>query len=359
MDGHAEGIAGVTPSVGQIRAQVSALLEHDAQARAIGIFASSPATWPQEVAIGDRRFALRWCASPLAVRLALREARRNGSGGTIVLTPLLEGELGADVLARLSRGRVFRVKQWEIVPAAFQARMADTRLGEHGWMADLLIERMPANGYAPAPSGVLDAETAWRALLQVTLGLQSARPDLESLLEWTTRPDAMERWRGLSEIAQAGIAEWLERVTGPAGQLVVGALAGGHGTDALPLGLVADVLCAEGGTNPEREAAAVRLEPFMSGRRFDQAGGARWAAAAGRVIRGLGDEAARPWLARADQLVEQLHLAAHAGLSTLIPTGFEARLAQYGHRLERFLAGAEADALRDLDTKQRACVAMR
>ena len=78
----------------------------------------------------------------------------------------------------------------------------------------------------------------------------------------------------------------------------------GFGADALPLGLVADVLFAEGGTNPELVAAAVRLERFMSGRRFDEDGGrdgprlpAGWSATSG-------DETALPFLARADQLIE-------------------------------------------------------
>src|SRR5207249_3423334 len=116
----------------QIRAQVTALLERDADAHAIGIFSSRAREWPEMLTIGERRFALRWCESPLAVRLALHEARLNNAVGTVILTSVTETDLGSDVLARLSRGRVFRVQQWEIVRAIFQARSIEARLSDHG-----------------------------------------------------------------------------------------------------------------------------------------------------------------------------------------------------------------------------------
>jgi len=335
--------------VGEIRAQVAAVLTHDARAPVIGIFSSRPQDWPEELAVGDRRFALRWCESPLSVRLALREARTVTAAGTIILTPLADADLGADVLARLSRGRVFRVKHWDIVQAAFQARAIEARLGEYVWMGDLLIERMPPRGYAPAPSGVLDAETAWRSLLQVTLGLESARPDIESLLLWTTQPESMPRWLALSDKARAGIADWLESVTGPAGHLVLGVVAAGFGVDALPLGLVADVLFTEESASAELAAATVRLERFSSGRRLDQTGGKRWAEAAGRVVRALDGEHARPFLARADQLIADLHVSKFAGLSSVLPSGFEARLTEYCERLRQFVAGPNEEALLRLE----------
>ena len=329
------------PTIGQIRAQVEAVLERDAAAPAVGIFASGSQDWPDDVPIGNRRFAIRWCDSPLAVRLALHQRREEHSDGLVIVTPLCDADLGADVLARFARGRVFRVRHWEIVRAAFQARSVEARLGEFGWMADLLIERTPPQGYAPAPSGTLDIETAWRALLQVTLGIETARPDIESLLAWTLQPQSMERWQALSDKAQTGVSDWLEGVSGPAGQLILGVVAAGFGADALPLGLIAEMLFTDESPSPELAAAAVRLERFTSGRRLDPLGAKRWAEAAGRIVRSLESDRARMLLARADQLSANLYLTPYAALSSSMPSGLEARLAEFGEQLGRLVARPE------------------
>jgi hypothetical protein len=339
----------VTPSIGQIRAQVAAVLERDERAAAIGIFAGREFDWPAELDIGERRFALRWCDSPLAARLALHDARVDHADGTVILTPLAENELGADVLARLARGQVFRVKHWDIVRTAFQAYTVEARLGEHGWMADLLIERMPAQGYAPAPSGILDAETAWRTLMQVTLGLDGARPDGDALLAWTTRPNAMERWLALPDKARAGISSWLEGITGAAGALVLAVVATGYGRDAVPLGLIAEVLFGEDAQSAELAAIAVRVERYTAGKRLDRVAGLRWAEAAVRVVRNLDRDAARPLLARADQLSAELYLAPFAGLGSTLPSGFEARLSECSRLLRQFVAEPSTGVLRALE----------
>src|SRR5262249_17982033 len=154
-------------------------------------------------------------------------------------------------------------------------------------MADLLIERMPPQGYAPALSGILDAETAWRSVLQVTLGIEWARPDIDELLAWTAQPPSMDRWLALPDRARSGIATWLDGATGAAGQLVLGVITAGFGADSLALGLIVDLLLSGDLTNPELSAAAVRLERFTSGRRLDPVGGRRWADAASRIVRKL------------------------------------------------------------------------
>jgi hypothetical protein len=122
---------------------------------------------------------------------------------------------------------------------------------------------------------------------------------------------------------------------------LLGVVEAGFGTDAVPLGLVGDLIAADA-SDPELKAAAVRLERFTSGRRIDQAAATRWGEAAGRVIRGLEVGAARPFLARADQLAAELYLAPFAGLSGVLPSGFEARLNECGERLRDLLANPGA-----------------
>jgi len=78
-------------------------------------------------------------------------------------------------------------------------------------------------------------------VLKLTCQLDSARPDVETLLKWSAAPDTVGNLARLSEKARAGVFELLENSTGLAGHLILGAIASGCGPDALPLGLVADV----------------------------------------------------------------------------------------------------------------------
>ncbi len=357
MDNNPERRVEVTPSVSQIRAQIEAVLDRDPDASVVAIRADRASDWPGDLSVGQRRFRMRWCESPLAVRLALRERNDDGASGSVILTPLSDGTLGADVLARLSRGRVFQMQHWGIVRGAFHARDIDARLGQHGWLADLLIEHMPTDGYPPIPSGVLDADTAWRWVLKLTCQLDSARPDVETLLKWSAAPDTEGNLAKLSEKARAGVFELLENSTGLAGHLILGAIASRHGPDALPLGLVADVLLSQLPPPSDLAAAAVRVERFTANRRLDAVGGKRWADAAVRTVQGLSPSEAQAILGRADHLLAELHLESYAGLSGVLPSGLEARLAAFGASLEAFVAVSNAlnlTALESASTRVRA-----
>src|SRR6185503_16590914 len=97
---------------------------------------------------------------------------------TVLITGLDERDLGDDLLVRLAGQRLFPLERWQIVKLVFQARTLDRRVTRHGWMADALLEAIPADGFPPAPGGFLDAETVWPILLERHLGFVTHRPDL-------------------------------------------------------------------------------------------------------------------------------------------------------------------------------------
>ncbi len=335
----------MTLTANELRAQVEAVLERGAGAEIVGIYAPSADPWPETLDAAGRSFRVCWCPSPLAARLALRDARRSGADqGLLMLTSLTEQQLGADVVARLARGKLFRIRQWDIVRSAFRAQEVDSRLARHGWMADLLIQRRPAGGYDPVGSRVLDADTAWRALLLVTLGLDTGRPDADEWLQWTLDPDAPSRWAALPDEAQRAVAERIAETAGPAGALITGAVRAGFTGDVLPLGLVADLLSRDDVAGHDVIAARARIERYVSTLRFTATAGRRWADAAIRRLRTLPAERARALLARADELAGDLLLASHAVDSELLPSGFEARLEAYARQLESTVASPDAAA---------------
>jgi hypothetical protein len=338
----------VTPSVSEIRAQISAILERNADAKIVAMRAVRKGEWPRGIAVHDRMYQLEWCESPIELRLALLKARRAPENGFVLLTPLEDTEIGADVLARLSRAKVFQIHQWAIIRDAFRAKSIDGRLSASGWLADTLIERMPVQGYAPVPTGILDADTALRALLQVTLGIDSARPDVEDLLRWTLRADASVQWASLSDSARQGLVRWLVAVSGEAAELILGVVAAGNWMDAVPLGLIAEILIAEDPPGPELSAAAARAERYTGGRRIDARKAARWSDAAKRVLRELGSEQARSVLSRGDRLLADLYLSHFAAVSSTLPSGLEARLATFADGLQCCLANKDAQSLAEL-----------
>jgi hypothetical protein len=350
MDHYPGGWVEVTPSLPEIRAQVSAILEYDHDARIVAMHAGRRSEWPADVTIDNRTYQLAWCDSPLAARMALRSARQNQIQGLVLLTPLSESDLGADVLARVSRARVFRIHQWEIVSRAFRAKTIDGRLSALGWMADALIERMPAEGYSPTPTGILDADTAWRALLRVTLGMDEARMGVEELLRWTVNAGAAAQWSSLPTAVQEGLSDWLAATSGSAGELIMGTIQEGFIGDAIPLGLIAEVLIAEDPPGAELVAAAVRVERFTGGLRIEKKAGARWAEAARRVMRELTPDRSQAVLSRADRLLTDLYLSSFAIFSSVMSSGMEARLIRFAEGLQRCLASKDARALLELES---------
>jgi hypothetical protein len=354
----------LNPSVRQIVAQIDAVLRHDPAAMAIGIRAQGNEHWPSRVTVGDREFALAWCPSPITVREQL-VALANEAGalagqssaavpGLVVLTPLSDHALGADVLARLSRGKVFPVEAWDMLRHAFQAKEIDSRLARWSWVAEALLENLPAGGYPPARGGVLDVETAWSHTLRSVLGMsteQGGRPDLPSVLRWTLSPEAAQRYGDLNEKARRQIGEWLIEILGNCGCLIGQVLDAGYGGELMPIALVCGMVLdrPEGRpVSPELLAAAVRLEKFTGGVPVPIREGLRLHAAAVQVTGSMDSSTLMPILDVADRLAESLHLTNFAHLSNDLPSGFSSRLILFADAITAFLAAQseKKDAVR-------------
>ncbi|KAA0570332.1 BREX-2 system phosphatase PglZ [Azospirillum sp. Sh1] len=352
MENRQEGQAPVTllaPTTAQIRAQVEAVVRHDPQVRALGIRSPNRQAWPERLDCAGRAFTLVWCESSLAARQALTE--RDGDTGVVLLTNLSSEMLGDDVVARLAKARLLTVEAWEMVREAFQARNIDPRISGKPWLAELLLEHAHRGPYPPVPGGLLDADTAWANLLDRLLGLPFARPDAEALLRWSISDGALARFTSLPPTARSGIASWLSEAAGPAGSLVTACIDSGFGADALPLGLVAGVVFGTSWHLSELTAAAVRLEPFVGGRRIAADHGRAWAAAAAGALRPLDQATRRRLLERADSLLEQVHAGGFAITSPVLLAGFQARLRAFADELTRALPSLpDAAALQALES---------
>jgi hypothetical protein len=326
------------PTLAQIAAQIDRVLKRDAGARVVAIRSPTCAPWPERLGRAGRTFRLAWCESALATRVLLSESEGASNEGLVVLTALPESELGADLVARFAGARVHQVSSWQLVRDSFGAREIDPRLTRSDWMAELLLELMPADGYPPVTGDFLDADAAWTQLLDRALQLSMARPDAETLLRWTTEGGAVDRFAALSAAARDGVAEWLGSAAGSAGALVMACVKSGFGREALSLGLACDVVFCEGwAAVPELTAAAIRLERF-AGSRVEAAAGRLLGNAALRAIRSVEAAAARRSLDGAERILVEIGAETKSRASSVLLSGFEARLAGFAAGLRHALA---------------------
>jgi len=62
------------------------------------------------------------------------------------VTNLEEGDLGQDVVVRFARRRLYSVEGWTILKDVFQAREIDPSLLHRPWLADFVMDALPADG---------------------------------------------------------------------------------------------------------------------------------------------------------------------------------------------------------------------
>src|SRR5439155_19356613 len=169
--------------------------------------------------------------------------------------------------------------------------------------------------FDPVPAGVLDLHTVWRVLLGRRLGIRQHPVDLEALLTWTRDGGGLHRYAEIDDEFRKALRQHLVGTSGPAAGAVLDCIDAGYGADAVPLGLTCRVVFHEsGGGAAVFPDGAVRLERFILDHPLTAEAGRQWAAAAESVVRRLqaseGANAARPILARGDQLAAELKAVA-------------------------------------------------
>jgi hypothetical protein len=336
------------PTFSQIKAQVTAIRQKIPNARVIGIRAAGRWTGERLKQDGQETFRIEQCDSPLHMRMALQDD--NGAAVTVLITSLEEGELGDDILVRLARRRLFPLDSWQIVKLLFQARTIDPRVTRHGWMAEYLLEAIPADGFPPAPGGFLDAETVWPILLDRHMGFVIDRPDLLALLQWSVNAESVERFQATPALFSQAATAWLTQQAGPAAEAVLHCVASNKRPDALAIGLAAGVVF-HGAAAGQLEKAAGKLEErYLGGKTLDAGILDRWHAAATEIVSLQRTDAQLKYrqLYRADEILREVQADTYAYLSRSSPLGFDQRLARFGSRLSTAVLSSAPTTLEPL-----------
>lgn len=348
------------------------------QASAVAVQVTSAWAGGDSLLVDDRTWTVVRADSELAIREALSNLEDESPDARLaILTRLGTTDLGWDVRARLARREVWTLESWELLRDLFRAHMVDPRVTRLSWLADHLLERAPIGGYPPAPSGVLDLDTAWFHALSGLLVLHTGAPDALTILRWSTG-ESVNRWSKLGAEIRVGIGTRFEETAGATGRMLARALDAGQGERLLALGLACDVLwpadgVVSGSLQESLVSARVRMEPLVGGATIPAAVARAWAGHARRILGQLAADRSAAEQTRAEELLRELRAEGAVVLSRVLPAGAAHRAANFGRSITAWLDGsgameavesararfAEHESVRDTQRAERAEMALR
>jgi hypothetical protein len=331
----------------QIRAHVEALSEKCPDATAFALKVTSKWGGPDSMVIRGRQHRIIASESELALREAIIEAEKH-QAPVVLLTGCEDGELGEDLRARLARRRVLPLSSSEMFRHLFKAKDIEPRLRNQLWLAELLVEAAPPDGYTPVPGGRLDEDTAIEAFLRRVMAFPTGRPDLVQVLEWSRGPQNVTRLKSLDPVAMARFETWIGRTAGPAVSLVLSVMQSNQPTSLVALGLISGIVFRKD-VPTVLATAQGRLEQFFGGRMPSPAEAVQLAAAAATVVEQQGVEQSRHDLEVLDQLFQQLRIESFAVESDHSPTGCEKRFEALAQVLELGLQKLDRGSLEAID----------
>ena len=331
------------PTETQIRAQVKEVLDKPRSSNVIGIRAPIGAVTGESLQLGGREISLARCESVLAARAALTNIPDDSQ--VVLLTPLSDAELGADLLARFVNQKLYAIQPWLLVRGRFKARHVDSRLVQrYPWAAELLLEVEPATGYAPVPSGFLEADGVWQVLFETLLGMPRGARDAQAVLEWSANETTRQRAFQIKPEILSGLSEAIEDGGGMLARRMFDFAIGSEGHLAVAVGLVARVVYGDAARADENTSkAAGRLEAKLGDTELSDSLALAWAEAAEALVRrrlNTGDmKGTNQILSQADSLLGTLNARDFAHKSDAMLLGFEQRLERFGQALQRFAKG--------------------
>lgn len=333
---------------GQIKAQVRSLRQKSKTASepaAYALRSDKPWTGATHLSIDNKEHRIAFCRSGLELREKLRQARIENEP-LVAICPFGTEQLEDDVVARLAKRRIHPPETKELLASLFQVANVDPRVFATPALAQGLVENAPAEGYAVVPSGVLDLQHAWEALVGRLIGDSQVATNLSRLLEASLDPASARRLESLPTELKREFFKWsalsLDTSVGWMAHLVESKRA----SDLVPVGLLLDVLFSpELKANPGLSAARIRMEGWFNGHAVDEPAAKSWAAAArslmsSRLQRPGSESSLTSVLTRLDALLAELKVPESAIRSNFSPAGFEARIRSFAESLTACIGGS-------------------
>lgn len=332
-----------------VRALLDALAAKDYQRGVLGIHAAASWDGPEKFTHRGRTVQVAACPSTLAVWEALRV--RENTEWLVILTPREPDDLGGGVLAHLAGNRLRTPDPWQAVQQRFEAKRLDPQLYAAGSssreVATGLLTALPADGWPPAPGGVLTRDHALGYTARTQLGVvePGEEVDVTAVLSWSARPESTgllaELRNSAGDALVDAVIDWLAQRCGLAAGPVRSLLLAGRVADIVPLGILSGLLSsAEQGSG---RATGQFEGTYRLGRLSTEVLTAWYNEAAGLTAYSLPPEHARRVLDSAARHVHELGMDELARSSELLPAGLRARLADLADQVRAVLPSGSVD----------------
>ncbi|WKJ90179.1 BREX-2 system phosphatase PglZ [Methylomonas montana] len=333
---------------GPVMTQIQAILSKDANADCIAL------VWPEPIDLDNAaieieniQFDLVYCISELAIREQLTQHKADNSR-LVILSAFDETHLAKDVLARLWENEPKRISPWRTLQQLLRVKNIDPRLTgkEYRWIAEQLVSSYSVYQGKVRFGEVLDFDKAWEALSFSLLDYQESSLDLESLLEWSLKPDSAKAASTLPKKVQEHLGDWLTPRLEELTPLIELLWKQGHSADMLAIGLVCSLLYTDDHTQDQDiyQTRGRFTERFLGGVRLDghilKIYGEKSNVFAQRLlIQQIHRVALNKAFTHTEQILASLDISALAINSDLLPAAFGMRLEQFARNLKQAISG--------------------
>lgn len=336
----------------QIQAQVLAIRRSLKNgARHFAIRASDDWAGSERLVIDGEDYLVLSCMSDLQLREALLQAEKENKP-SVLLCSIDEKEIGEDVIDRFAKRRVFSPQVREMVAELFSVSPAriDPRVLKTKVLMNTLLELAPPEGYPPVPSGTLDLQTAWLALLGRVIGERVETPSLTHFLEWSLADNKLRRLVEMDAELKKAFVDWFARSKGESVRFMMAAIDSGSGPNLAPLGAALGlVFDPKHHRSSEHQTARGRLERYFQHRKIDPESARAWTRAADAILVQMEDghesSRRRQLLNLLDDLLGDLGLKDNAWISPHSPMGLEQRYQQAGQALRKTIRAKSSTGL--------------
>jgi hypothetical protein len=336
----------------QLRKQVEGILKNYPDADIIGL--KSANKWPSEstLEINGSSFLATQCVSQLSIREAILRAKAQDTR-LVFVTHIEDPDLSCDLRAVLARRKLIPIKPWETVKDLFQANAIDGSVYQKQWVADVLLEKAPADGYKVAPSGFLSAERIWAEVLHLLLRIKTARPDAVDILTWSIDEKLVSQLESLSDTQFQDICQWIAPGPQSLECFLFTLLRDVPDVNAIALGLSLEVTTSELANDAEAlKNAAIRIEKYTNNKPIPDSLRQKWYEAAYNAYQKLIETNQKNTIAkiqtRLDNILKETGIKDYAFLSSVSQLGFEQRLVQFAKAVTEQLKSKKSPDFKSL-----------
>lgn len=323
-------------SLSQLSAHAARALEEDPRRQVLAYACPQPWTGGESIVVGDRTLPLHYCESALQVREALSSGCESPQ---VLLVNVPENKLGQDVLARVAQHALLQVDRWQVVQHAFGVRQVDPRLFGFAWMPQMLLEA--ASGQPKSASPLLTCASAMAMCIAFEFGLPSDGLSLDLLASACENHAA--RWLAIPSERREAYRDHLKAQLGSLVSAFISAMENGTGDAVVAIGLACEVLYSDGAAQEQRlRDARIRLETRLGGYRLTPDEGRQWARLSVASMANRTEATRRSDDRKATDLLVAVGAGDFMAISSVLEAGLDARMADLGEAIERFLHAPDA-----------------